>query len=594
MKEKFRKYWFEIFSVCALWGVYVWYCSFILVELPAMTNFDLMPIIDKFYTGTLTFRDLLTTYGEHGMLGNNLMLLLNTIVFQMSTMFDIYVNDINVLIVAILVIVAMRRDIVGFCKESSIYEKFIYYLCFVLIALAAFNVCQQAAGGMDSQVKLGFLFCVISMYMTDRVLFANKGLGYVFATVVMIVFAVNVFGTLYSFATAPVVCLVVAVRCLNKKTLKSKEVAIPITWVVCCITYLFEYQMLGKGAMNPDSLTNTAGTLILNPIIWLEGLIGYSGSMLLGYGVLADHVITTDTYFLIGIVVFLVVLYAVYRFFANKQYTKSWLPMFLLGYSYFVWFLVSVGRFGDGSSSWVWFANDWYFSHTKIGLMAVIWILSHDIMQRHKKRKPKCYLASIPYIGLTCMFIFGCMGTTTQFERAPYVRAFYEARQPYLFITEESEMPVDENGQTPLFHNLETTMRSLEMLRKYNLSVYKYYAPYKQLQEINGPVRAVRGVHNDGWLAPEAVYNIDAENYTRLEIDCYYPEPITGSECITVFVNGSILMEYRVEESSFTLSIPLEQEGEHEIRLVCNFVVESNNDDVRELSVLTNRVERVR
>lgn len=91
---------FEIGVVLLFGAIYCIYCSYVMLELPFLTWFDQLPLIDKLYTKELSLSDLMNTYGEHGMFGTNLLFLLNCGVFNMSTLFDVYLNDINVIIVA--------------------------------------------------------------------------------------------------------------------------------------------------------------------------------------------------------------------------------------------------------------------------------------------------------------------------------------------------------------------------------------------------------------------------------------------------------------------------------------------------------------
>ena len=74
----------------------------------------------------------------------------------------------------------------------------------------------------------------------------------------------------------------------------------------------------------------------------------------------------------------LIVIYAIWRFFVEKQYRNSWFPIYLIFYSFFVWGMVLIGRYGNGSGGWQWFTNDWYYVHTKIAVIGVKWILAHS------------------------------------------------------------------------------------------------------------------------------------------------------------------------------------------------------------------------
>ena len=61
-----------------------------------------------------------------------------------------------------------------------------------------------------------------------------------------------------------------------------------------------------------------------------------------------------------------------------------------------------------------------------------------------------------------------------QLERAPWIKLYYEEKQPYLFVEDAKDMPVDENGLTPLIMPLDITMDCINTMREYKLSVYWY------------------------------------------------------------------------------------------------------------------------
>lgn len=162
-----KKYKMEICCVSVFAIFYIGCCSYYMIELPHMTWFDQIPLIDKFYSHTLNFRDLMSTYGEHGMFGTNILFLLNTILFKMSTLFDVYLNDLNVLIVAVICVYAIRNT---WGKPRSLG----YYITVLGVCFFAFNILQESSGAMETQVRLGLLFCVLIVFYIDSLLHSNK------------------------------------------------------------------------------------------------------------------------------------------------------------------------------------------------------------------------------------------------------------------------------------------------------------------------------------------------------------------------------------------------------------------------------------
>jgi hypothetical protein len=566
---------FEIGVVLLFGAIYCIYCSYVMLELPFLTWFDQLPLIDKLYTKELSLSDLMNTYGEHGMFGTNLLFLLNCGVFNMSTLFDVYLNDINVIIVAGICIYGFYKS----CPEQQ--TSYIYRICLIVISFFAFNIMQGSSGGMETQVRLGLLFCIIAMYMCDRILLEKTSPVYVIVTVLMIFFSMNVFGTLYSFAMLTIICLVNACKCVRYKSLKRREGVIVISCMCCGILYLVQYQLIGKGGMTSGGIAEATIFFLKNPISIWKGLVGYCGSFLLGYRALADGEISSELYLLIGTIVMLIVIYAIWRFFVEKQYRNSWFPIYLIFYSFFVWGMVLIGRYGNGSGGWQWFTNDWYYVHTKIAVIGVIWILAHSFYAH------KHILKQVALLALCFTLVGGVYGSVIQVKVAPSIKNYYKEKQPYLFAEDISELSVDENGNTPLLHTREVTMQSIEILKKYSLSVYRYYDAYLQMQVGNtlSTCRIVKGISDDGWVESSANLIILSGDQGIIHLEGRYTESITGDEVISISCNGDSLIEYALNSESFAFDIPCSVNSQIELTIQTNFSFQSL-PDIRELAFI--------
>ena len=58
--------------------IYIWYCEAVMVEVPHLSWFSQVLMADQFFSGELEFFDLFDSGGEHGMLANNIIYLVNT------------------------------------------------------------------------------------------------------------------------------------------------------------------------------------------------------------------------------------------------------------------------------------------------------------------------------------------------------------------------------------------------------------------------------------------------------------------------------------------------------------------------------------
>lgn len=572
-----KKYKMEICCVSVFAIFYIGCCSYYMIELPHMTWFDQIPLIDKFYSHTLNFRDLMSTYGEHGMFGTNILFLLNTILFKMSTLFDVYLNDLNVLIVAVICVYAIRNT---WGKPRSLG----YYITVLGVCFFAFNILQESSGAMETQVRLGLLFCVLIVFYIDSLLHSNKiGPRKLAIHTFLVVCGINIFGTLYSFAVVPAIICWLVYRWYKSQKIAGEEIFLGSTYLVSCVMYILQYHLLGKGGVN-SGLKDAIISLISAPNHILMSLIGYCGSFVLGYPALADGILTDRKYIAIGGLMLLIMMFAIYIFFAHHQYTTSMMPILLIAYSLSVWFLVLVGRYAEGMGEWQWMTNYWYYVHVKLAMVGIVWILGKSIF-------PK--MENCNYIGILAMIailIMGIFGESLAIKRLPNVKAYYIEKQPYLFAENIDELPVDDNGNTPLLHNRDMTMNAIKILKKYNLSVYRYYSSYEKMCRLNDGLKST-GIYDDGWVEPYATLQIKSGNDNKIILNGWYnKEILKGDEIITVSANNQILVSYQLTSQDIHIEVPCESNTNLDLVLESNFSFQADAPDTRTLSFILNDI----
>ena len=511
-KNKFR---FEIGCILLFSIAYILFCNYLMSELPHLTWFDQFPLIDSYYNKTLSMSQLMTTYGEHGMFGYNILFLINVIIFKMTTFFDVYLNDINVMLIGIISIYFVRKSY----KQP---KKLAYKLSIITITIFAFGCIQISSGAMETQVRLGILFFVITAVMIDKILNNDISTKYLIGTICLILLSINIFGTLYSFAGIPFIFLIILIKSIKNKRVNKQHLILCITYIISLALYFIQYSLVGKGTVESEGIMGGIIGILHNPINSIESLFAYNASSMLGFATYIDGVISNRMYLLIGMGGTVIYGYAVYRFLKCKMYEKTYLPVLYIGYSFIVLVLIMVGRFNE----WEWYVNQWYTVHTKLGAIGVVWILLFDFGINNARIK------KVSICGIIFLLIGVVFGNLVELRRVPYERAYYLNKQPYLFVETIDQLPVDENGLTPLLHTPEITMSAINTMKEYGLSVHKYYSSYKKMQEeidsnniinensIQNP-QIISGLYEDGWLAKEAEMYIHTGDEGKVILEGY-------------------------------------------------------------------------
>lgn len=555
---------------------YIWYCVTSMIELPHMTWFDQIPLVDLFYTGKMQISDLFSKYGEHGMLANNILWLANVVLFKGSTLFDVWLNIANVVLLGI---------IIAKCTCCSIGEKKYHFLWIAAEAIFLFCCMQGSSGAMETQVRLGLLFSVITfIYINDEI--QEEGIKnkiHFSITILLMILSVNVFGTLYSFAGVPLVWLILAWKMFKNRKIIKKYVAFIATYLLTIVLYIAEYQLYDIMDNGSDkSMLNNLLHMFAHPIETLKCFFSWCANGVLGWPVHESKIYTPTLWLAVGAITFALIIVGVFCFIKFKMYHKTWVPLMLIVYSFGVLVMVYLGR----SDGWDWFANEWYNVHIKVAIAGAIWIYAYVATMGKNLR-------IVGVVSTLIICLFGCVGNYYGILRAPAVHYYYAEKQKYLYVDDVDDMPVDEiSGNTPLLHSLDKTMEGIEILKKYNLSVYRYWDAYEECPSTlpsKNTIKYLSGRYDDGWVEQRCEISLYTSESTQLEF-VYYA---TEEQSLNVAINGEYVQEdITLVEGSSSFVIPCEAYKVITIELESDYAEQLAAPDTRTCSYILERIER--
>ena len=555
MKAAIKKYKFEIIFLTIGFVFFVWFCNSYMVELPHLAWFSQFQLLEPFFNKRLDLIKILSVKcGTHGLLGYNLLFLLNTVCFKMTTFFDVYLNDLIVLIIGIVSVCQLRK--------LSAKKDFSYLIALFLVCFTAFSSIQLSSGTMETQVRLGILFFVLASLYIDKILINDYSKKDLIWAITLIFLSMNVFGTAYSFAGVPVIFLVCIIIFVKNRKLDIARLSVIISYVFATILYFIQYFYLvdGFNRGKEGSLLMCLVEIITHPLEVIRAICGYNASGLIGSAGFLDGKVSSRFYFALGAVVSAIMIFAVIKFIQLKIYKQTFIPVLFIGYSFFVPLLVMLDR--EISLEWV--INEWYVVNTKLGIIGTIMILFY-IFQRSALNS----LSKVVTIGsLAVIFVFSLYGNILHVKRAKPVRAYYEAKQPYLFAQSIEELPVDGNGLTPLLATPEDTMKAIGLMKKYRLSVYKHYGAFEKYLKMFGKyepgstrdtINVLSGVYDDFWLEKLSEFELKTKGKGEVTLKFYYNGELSGSETGKIYVDGDFARDFLitgdVTEVSFTAPI---------------------------------------
>lgn len=578
IKEKFN---IESRVLVTLFGMlYIWYCCTSMIELPHMTWFDQYPLADRWLSGQLQIGDLFSKYGEHGLLANNILWLINVTFFHGTTLFDVWLNIVNVILSTFILI---------YCTLKIVDKSKWNVLWIGAEALFMFICTQASSGGMETQVRLGLLLSIITFILLDEE-FKNREITdkkHFILTLVTIVLSVNVFGTLYTFAGVPLVWLIVIFECIRHKQIIKKHLIIAGTYLGTIVAYVVEYDLISFFQNNSSGegggIVQNLIAMVMHPVITLECFFSWCANGVFGWAYYSSPLYNSTVWLAMGALVFIIICLSIVFFFNSRMYEKTWTPLLCIVYSFGVLVMVYLGRAG----TWEWFANEWYTVHVKVALVGAICIYAYVF-----KRNNKIKIFSIVSVVFLC--ILGSVGNYCAVNRAEDVHNYYAGMQKYLYVNDKEEMPVDEiSGNTPLLHSLDATMNSIEIMKKYNLSVYQYWNAYIECPTTvisNNEIKYLSGWYDDGWVEKNSTIELYTKNASRIR----FSYTSLQQQNVKVIINGvelEDLIKIEVGESYF--DIPCSPGEQLEIELQSDTEFELSPPDERICSYLISDVERI-
>jgi len=587
--------WFVLIFFTIYYGFYTYVT---MANVVFLGWFFQIPIFEKYFNNDLHFWDLFTRFGEHGMFGYNVISLINLKFFSWNTLFDAYLNVFIVLFTGIFFYIGYKRS---FGKNYNILNKILVIVPIIVL----FSIVQQSSASMETQIRLGLLFFFFTSYVLDKyIIYGFTSVWNLIYIIFLFFLSINIFGTFYSFAWVPSILMCFIIKFFKNKKLSNFEFILIITIIFFCISYFFEYWNINSYKTNPiQESTDMRGSiiaLVTHPLFSIKWMLAYLGSGTFGRTLFEDKIIRNDTVFILnGLFVFLVSLYSIIRFFISKMYEKTILPLFMIGYTFFIGLMVMLGRVGvmvmlGDFSQWFWGTNYWYAVHTKIGISACMWILIYDLLMNINSVKK---IIKVFFPVFIIIFILGSqlLSTLVDWRRAPWVKKWYEEKILYILNPEKTN--IDAFGYTPLVVNYEQSINVISFLKKYNLNVFS------NLDSKN--IIKLAGWNSDNWISKNAKTMIVDSKKGVLVINLYIPVDVftnvyKNSIMLQVMNGKNVLGQQEFLEGSFdngsievNFDIPKETELSLDLKLDKSFIPKEYNlgEDSRNLGIIVNNIK---
>lgn len=559
-----------------------------------------IPAIEKFLNGTLVLHDLVNNFGEHGMLGYNLIILVNVAIFKLNTFFDAYLILTLIVLSTIILYLAFRKSIINLnCNDLKFNSLILFVISFLM-----FSVSQQIGGGMDTQVRLGIFTFMWTTYLIDILFFEYKTNYFIALTIIMIFISLDIFGTAYSFAWIPSLLFIGFINYFVMRRKINFKIFLLILVSLFSATSIYFNMYLLKGVGNTNHIGIFSGIIsaLFHPLTSVKFVLAFLSSSTLGRTIWEDHYIINPNWIILnGTTVLIIYLYTLKHYISSKMWKITYFPVFLMTYTFGVIILVLLGR--EVNLGWDGGTNYWYAVHVKFGLVGVVWVLYYRIQTLSDNRKIREFYKNRT-VAISCLLILYIVfaqlfSNAVDWRRAPHVKKYFEVMVPYALSPES--MPVDSGGYTPLIADIEGTLNGIRVLEKYRLNVY--YDLDKRLSFLkSGPIiengKLVTGslglgwYGEDGgvrWMAKDAEVAVKSGDKGKIIIEGYEPQFLVPNK-LRIFINGELLLEETIPSGTFIFEKDVTRNSVIKLRLEVDRTIvpqkEGLNNDERDLGLL--------
>lgn len=429
-------------------------------------------VVEKFCDGTLAFADLWRAAAGTRLLGYNLLLLANTAWFGLNSRAVVLLIPFVLLAAGILIYRDYHRSLAGL--RSPAWIAGLYALPMLLL----FNLTLWEG--------LGFAFAIIfvwsvpwylvSYYALEDLLRTGRRISWLCA-IIATSLAFLVFGQTSSFAFA--VALAITLGCglwINRQNL-PKGIVFRVAAVVALfalLVFLYLYRIRTNDYF-PGS-TRLDLSLLNDPRDLVSFILTAMLASVLGVDVSKAH-FSPSAIVAMGSMVILVYSLALFLYFKTRMYERTYLPLYLITYTFaFVGFM-TVGRFRFGLQYGM---ASRYTCNTIYGIIAIVWIA---IFVRAKSAPVMRFVQSALLASATLFFAGLLWTTVVEWRVQPYRKLRFERLQA---IALELDTAFDD--ELAGFEERPSVARdSLLVLRKYRLNVYRAGMPSSRVQQTRPP-----------------------------------------------------------------------------------------------------------
>jgi len=434
-----------------------------------------LDVISAYYQHGFSFRDVWEGHGPHRTPGYKTLFLLDAIYFRLNLKLEIYAGILALLAMAVMIYFRYRESM----RDSVSSEKL--QLSFLVIATVIFSFNQWALYFYSLSSLDGFLgkmlYVWLWCYMDKGI---RRSLSYEFILKFCLVFLLILL--IFGEGMGPAVILVTLIVMLlsgfcSRAWKEHKYRALIIFTVVTSILSQLIYWEVPPKLPQSAHLFDAMLVVFTQPWGALKYALATLGSSILNTSWFRISSYADTAQYIAGVIVIFAYLAAIWLFFRNRMWRKTWLPMLFMLYSVLFLGLLLVGRYGVGDLNST--GAPRYAADLQLGLVGMLWAFYYARYSRQPVAGS--WIKSLAVASTISMLVMQAGSVLLVIGMAPFQRKDNLHFVHYLISSQPSDYFTN---PPPQFYcpNPGLCVEGVGILRKYGLRPFHAVSKYDRKQ----------------------------------------------------------------------------------------------------------------
>lgn len=567
-----------IWSTIAMVSLTIIWLMNAVIDTPIMDEWKFLSSdVNKMFEGTMSFSDFWGT-GIHRAFLASILTYINVKYLSYNTLLFTYTGVIFMFISAFVIYKVYKRSVTD--SPNNIKKQILFLP--VILTLFCFN--QWEILTMQTSLTFMLRICVYLLIFSilDKWLINNTKSKYLFEFILFV--CVSIVGV--SQAYWPAMCGVIIISILfssfiNRKSAARKDYKRLLIIILGIILFIGLYIVISMRGFVQNSEFDSIEkkslfSLIFSPTLVKGVLLMLGATLRPNYDKYIFNNNIND-YILIGLVVLILLLAALFIYFKGKMYKKTLFPLMMISYGLISILFIFCGRVQRFGVDYL--ISSRYTCETILIIAGVVMIFAiklNNIVFKNKYLKTTlCYVLIL--IPTVCVIY----SNRSELRVAKFRR---EYRVNILNTMLNIEDASDEELSTFQVASPDVARNAVSNMKKYKLGVFKYTANNEPGTNFTN-AKGIKGIYADKWATNSASFKIKTGKEGALYIKGLYPKSITGNETLDISINGKKVNTTKIEDNVFEIIIPTDSNAVIKVDIKSSFSY-VNEPDVREISFL--------